>query len=93
MLSPAEDDVAIRNLSIPSGRNSFPFSIRLPSDGLPASFEDYNRGSVRYVVTITVAVKRTILNKNYKTMKFFTVTGPTVDLNSIPGMQVCSFNV
>ena len=83
-----QNQQTIKNLSLTPGTHGFPFAIQLPRDRpLPAPFEG-RYGYVRYKAKATVSLIRTLSNKEFKTERYFSMIGPTVDLNLIPNMEV-----
>ncbi|XP_022099735.1 arrestin domain-containing protein 1-like [Acanthaster planci] len=75
-------------LTLSAGDHSFPFKFRLPNDKpLPAPFEGVH-GYVRYRAKATLCINRVILNKEHSTERAFSMHGPTVDLNSMPRLNL-----
>ncbi|XP_071794422.1 arrestin domain-containing protein 3-like [Asterias amurensis] len=72
-----------QNLHVPPGKHGYPFQFQLPRKNLPATFEG-KYGYVRYKAKATVSLKRTLLDKEFKTKRLFSMRGPTLDLNTIP---------
>ncbi|XP_022106787.1 arrestin domain-containing protein 3-like [Acanthaster planci] len=72
-----------RGLHIPPGRNNIPFQFQLPATPLPSPFEG-KYGYVRYQAKATVSLIRTFSNKDYKSERFFSLIGPSLDLNQHP---------
>ena len=77
-----------QNLHVPPGRHGYPFEFKLPRKNLPATFEG-KYGYVRYKAKATVSLKRTLLDKEFRTKRLFSMRGPTLDLNNIPEAKVC----
>ncbi|XP_038077367.1 arrestin domain-containing protein 3-like [Patiria miniata] len=76
-----------RKLEIQPGTNRIPFEFQLPNiQPLPFSFES-KVGYVRYWAKATVSVKQLLLTKDYKTLKHFSMIGPTADLNTMADVQ------
>ncbi len=82
-----EDDPVIKDLQIPPGTHTYPFEYEIPYMTMPAPFEG-QYGYVKYIIEATVSLERAIVNTDYKAEKRFSMLGPDVDLNVLPGMEV-----
>ncbi|XP_022106791.1 arrestin domain-containing protein 1-like [Acanthaster planci] len=80
------DALDTQDLNLLPGMHGFPFEYQLPCQPIPSSFEG-EFGYVRYSATATVCLKRALGNKKFSTVEMFSIVGPTVDLNSVSGLQ------